>query len=1039
MEPSKISFGLPISSDISKGLREYTHKEFANAVNYTSWWLEKKLGGKGNFETVAYLGIQDHRYTIFEIACIKTGYVALLPSHRNSPAHFKSLFEATKSERLVYSKKYENLVNSLKADRPSITSFVIPELEDMVQTVATPYPYTKTFEEAKGEPVMILHTSGSTGAPKPITYSNAFLSLLDSQPRLPPYNGVPHSGIYSWSLTPGGDQTRLVTVFPFFHLGALFATLSGIYFETAVFVPYPDAPPTPKATIDVIKAARARCASLPPAISDGIVKHYRPDFEECLGTLDEIMNGGGPLPVETGEYLTKRLRIWQLIGTTESGSVPLLRTEPEYWDWFYIRPDFGGIVMEPRDDGLFELVITRMPGREHLQGIFLTFPDAKEWRSKDLFKKHPVKPYYLFMGRVDDVIVLANGEKFNPVGMEITINSNPNVSGAVVVGMRRDQVALVVEQAKGAPSSKAEFIDSIWPTIQVANKEAPGHGQLSKKMIVIAKPEKPFPRAGKGTVIRPQAVKAYEAEIDELYKSVEGEGSDDSAPAAGMPVMKLPVESIQQFVQEHVSLLLHGAKVSPVEDFFVLGFDSLQVTELGNNLRAGLKPFMQHSQLKEISIRTVYENPTAEKLGTAIYQLINSSPSNGVAKTREVGTPQKTLDSMQALIHKYTTDLPQKAPVTVQQTGQDLHVILTGSTGFLGQYILLLLLKDPKVAKVTCFNRSAEAEAKYLSKGGVKQDVSKLEFLQVSFGEPKFGLPDAKYQELVNGVDAVIHNAWKVDFLHTVESYEEVHIRGVVNFVKLSLASPRSIALSFISSVAAVSNWAALHAGTPVPEGVNSDCKLAGMGYGQSKFVGENILDIAARERGISAVVLRSGQIAGPIGEEHGIWNKEEWFPTLMKTSKSLGMVPATLGNANVVDWIPVDVQAGIIVDAIHSTIAHGPIDGAGSRAYNMVNSEHVPYPSLLKAIRQGLGEAKPVPFKDWLEELKKHDANSREELEKFPGIKLLEFYQAMLAEDGLMSTQYVLDGLREASETMAGIQPVSDEAMASWLKQWGF
>lgn len=653
--------------------------------------------------------------------------------------------------------------------------------------------------------------------------------------------------------------------------------------------------------------------------------------------------------------------------------------------------------------------------------------------------KHPTKPYHKFIGRIDDVLVLANGEKYNPVGSESIINGHPLVRGALIVGMRKTQVALLVEKSENAPASDQEFIDAIWPAIEKANKSAPGHGQLFKGMIIIAKPDKPFPRAGKGTIQRARAVKMYESEIEDFYKAIESssEAQEDRAPAAGMPVMKVPLESVQKFVQDHMSHILQGREITPTEDFSVLGFDSLQTTELSNNIRSGLRPFLQPKQLEKLNLRFIYENPTAEKLGAAIYELMNSSATNGA---EEAGTSQKNLDKVNALIEKYTTNLPVKAPITVKCQGKDLHVVVTGSSGYLGQYIVLRLLQDPKVSKVICFNRSSDAEAKYLSKGGPKLDTSRLEFLQVSFGAPNFGLPTAKYQELVDRTDAVIHNAWKVDFLHSVESYEDVHIRGLSNFVTWSLASPRPVALSFISSIAATHNWPVLHPGLPIPEAVNDDARLPGMGYGQSKYVGERIIDMVARERGISATVLRSGQIAGPVGEEeHGMWNKAEWFPSIMQTSKNLGLVPADLGNSNVVDWVPVDTQAGLIVDAIHSAINHGPLGFA--QAFNLVNPAQADYADLVPAIQKGLGndDPKPVPFKEWIEELKKHDASSTDELAKFTGLKLLDFYDAMVESQGAVGAKYETETLRRESETMANIRPVSAEDMSSWLKMWDF
>lgn len=156
-----------------------------------------------------------------------------------------------------------------------------------------------------------------------------------------------------------------------------------------------------------------------------------------------------------------------------------------------------------------------------------------------------------------------------------------------------------------------------------------------------------------------------------------------------------------------------------------------------------------------------------------------------------------------------------------------------------------------------------------------------------------------------------------------------------------------------------------------------------------------------------------------------------------MKTSKALGLVPSTLGNTNTIDFIPVDIQANIVIDAMHSSITNGPVNRA--RAYNLVNHKHVPYTSLLPAIIQGLNSPKPIPLEEWVSELKKHDANSREELEKFPGLKLVEFYEGMIPETGLGSATFACDELKKESKTMANIEPVTGEVMTTWLKQWNF
>jgi hypothetical protein len=53
----------------------------------------------------------------------------------------------------------------------SMTVLALPELDELLdaETVHV-YPYTKTFDEVIQEPFCILHTSGSTGLPKPVEW-----------------------------------------------------------------------------------------------------------------------------------------------------------------------------------------------------------------------------------------------------------------------------------------------------------------------------------------------------------------------------------------------------------------------------------------------------------------------------------------------------------------------------------------------------------------------------------------------------------------------------------------------------------------------------------------------------------------------------------------------------------------------------------------------------------------------------------------------------------------------------------------------------
>lgn len=78
-----------------------------------------------------------------------------------------------------------------------------------------PFPYNKTFDEAALDPFCILHTSGSTGLPKPSVWSHALLGTTDAVRLLPPTDG--DLGLSPW--TKGWEEKdRIYSSFPMSHV-----------------------------------------------------------------------------------------------------------------------------------------------------------------------------------------------------------------------------------------------------------------------------------------------------------------------------------------------------------------------------------------------------------------------------------------------------------------------------------------------------------------------------------------------------------------------------------------------------------------------------------------------------------------------------------------------------------------------------------------------------------------------------------------------------------------------------------------------------
>jgi thioester reductase-like protein len=804
-------------------------------------------------------------------------------------------------------------------------------------------------------------------------------------------------------------------------------TIMPIFYSCAVALGPEEKPPSGEILSQAMKQVKIRAAWCPPSVIEQLVA-LPGGFEQAAG-LDWMMYTGGPLAPAVGDRLSRVTDLCQLYGSTETGPHTALVPLPENWNYFEWHPLLEN-EMDPMGDGTFEMVVHKDLSLDWIRHLSQAYPDLETWRTNDLFVQAPHNPkLWRFVGRRDDVIVLSNGEKFNPVNMEGVITGHPLVKGAVIVGTARFQASLIVEPVTGLTDMSTSYlIDEIWPTVEEANSVGPAHGRIFRSKVIVGVPEKPFLRAGKGTIIRGRTTQLYASEVDKLYD----EENKEAAGRAPTLASRDTVKCVADFVRVCVGQLMATAKFTDEDDLFVLGMDSLQTLELLKMMQRGLKASLSTGGAEvRLSVATLYANPTVGQLSRYLHRA-----ANGLADAVDSGDASRS-SLMASIVEKYTSDLVKNTT----RRGEMLCVALTGSTGSLGTHLLEKMLCDKSITKVYCLNRSANALQRHhqnFDVRGKKYDLDgdSVEFLTVKFGEPQLGLPNDKYRELTDSVDVVIHNAWKVDFNHQLASFEKEHIKGVRDLIDLTLSSPRQPHLFFVSSLSSVGNWATCYGNTqPVPELIPNDFNVAmTMGYGESKHVSERIVSAAVQSAGLRGTILRVGQIAGPLAEDGGEWNRTEWFPSLIATSKALGCLPDTM---NTIDWIPVDTLAAIIGEIVHREYSAGT-----SRVFNLVNPHEANWQDLVSTIQKSWqpAEINIVPLTEWLDKL--GALGSSGDPETFPALKLLDFYSGYVAEAGLPRGQrpsYQTSNCTGASSAMADLSAINSLAMETWLRQWGF
>ncbi|RYP15960.1 hypothetical protein DL765_005400 [Monosporascus sp. GIB2] len=543
-------------------------------------------------------------------------------------------------------------------------------------------------------------------------------------------------------------------------------------------------------------------------------------------------------------------------------------------------------------------------------------------------------------------------------------------------------------------------------------------------MITFTTVGKPMLRAGKGTVQRQMTVELYAAELDALYNENEllVNGSADGVIQGHGSVQNLVKHVIATSTDIDVSGL------APDADLFERGLDSLQVTLIARNLNQFLQA---HGGLLTLEPRSVYSNPTMAALTAVVSDLVEG-------KTREQST-ESDEQKMQTLYDVHAANMPVSAR-RAEMPANGLVILLTGSTGSLGSYILDSLLKDPRVSRVYCLNRgprSLERQKRSQATKGLQALPERVRCLDADLSSPYFGLSLPDYKRLLREVTHVIHNAWKVDFNQSIDSFAG-HVGNVRRFIDFSAHSKYGARLFFVSSISAVVNWGAdRRQSQAVPEEAYKDWSIPeATGYGESKFVAERILDAAAREADIPAVICRVGQVASPTTSA-GEWPRQEWLPSLIASSKYIGKLPASLGRMETIDWIPVDVLAQCIVE-----LATSPTDGegAGATVFHAVNPKHTAWADLLPAVARCLDPAKgieTVPLEEWVDALRESSSETGD-VDQNPAIKILDFYSNLVHKS---ATPVLLDTKRAGglSKTLERLEPIQEAWIENLMRQWAF
>ncbi|KUL86230.1 hypothetical protein ZTR_08387 [Talaromyces verruculosus] len=928
------------------------------AVHYSKF-IPQRISSSDPVQVVGLLGPSDLDYLITLLAVTRLGHTVLFLSTRISEDAVVSLIQATKATTLLFNESYRALAAGVQERIGASTGLIYSPNNDSPSTSVEkqrlpPHHLDGTSENK--HVCWIIHSSGSTGHPKPIfqTHSGALRNYANN------------------------FGLRGYITLPLYHAHGISCVFRAIHSRKIIYMYCAKVPLTAHyllATLQEHREIRVLYA-VPYALK---LLSESQDGLATLKDLDLVMFGGSACPKPIGDKLTQNgVLLVSHYGTTETGQLMTSFRDRSDTAWDYLRagPELRPFLrMEERSPGIYELCV--LPG---WPSKVASNRDDDSYATKDLFEPHPTIPNaWRYYARLDDTLVLENGEKVNPLLIEDVARDNPNVTDVVAFGANKPYVGVFLVPAKTSTvKSDEELVDLIWPAIDACNEKMPAYARIMKEMIKVLPSTAQYRTTDKGTVIRSAFYRDFADQIEDAYR-------DDSVNE-NLPVIEGPelLAHLRQLLTDVVGGSGDVADVKDDTDLFSLGIDSLQSLKLRISIMKTVN--LAGTTLPQ---NFVFENPSLQAMASALTRL---RLGQGTDVQPDIET------RMTALIEKYGT-FDQSAIVKktnssdVVETSQS--VLLTGATGSLGAHIVSQLALSPKCKAVYCLVRSnsKESAAKRVRQSLQARNLyhtlsattqRKIVALPADTTDPQLGLSEETYTHMISQITHVIHCAWSVNFNMTLESFSDC-IAGTRHLLDFCLTAdrPNGAAFAFCSSVSTTARTP----GNSVPEALPESLSYAqNMGYAQSKLVTEHVVRRAAQQTGLTARVLRIGQIIADT--RYGIWNASEAIPMTFQTAETINALPKL---DELVSWTPVDIIASSVIDL---TLA--PPDSA-VEVVNITNPTLIHWMTdLLPLLHESGLKFDELPAREWVDKLR----HSEQDPVANPPIKLLEFFASKYDND---------------------------------------
>ncbi|KAI8147938.1 hypothetical protein BJV82DRAFT_709635 [Fennellomyces sp. T-0311] len=518
---------LPNSTEIE--FSTLTYGELDRISNYLAHKWSSQLDG---VQYVGLLSDQPVQSLVVMLTVLKLGRVFNPVSAWNSETAITDSLISTNVQYLFASEEYSQIARTC-ATGASIPVKVLESFDiKHLATLSFDYDgrvYPIDRQAAKlNDIILTIHSSGTTGTPKPYYLSNqwlifAILKILhgresDSQPAFNP-------------------ESTLITTTALFYAAGFIAHFTPIIGGSRVFLFHRSPTNTRDITQEVLSIAvkcNATILSTSALQLEKLANYVKAegDNEATTALLKQFMSctyGGVGLLEEVGEFLhSKGLNVRCGYGLTETG--PLASSDYSndnpYWYAVKLHSSISNYCRwEPFDDELYHLMI-RGDCPSLCPAVAAKYGPGGYYPTNDLFQKvSPTSDHWRHVRRINITVMLNTGVKIDPIPLENKILESRIIKHCLVFGDSRSHLGVLIELDMGQTHNyqQDEVTSEVYKAVtQSASKTAAHEFSVIAvpEMVYILPAYKGLPiTPAKGTIARKEAVEQFEKEINEMYKN----------------------------------------------------------------------------------------------------------------------------------------------------------------------------------------------------------------------------------------------------------------------------------------------------------------------------------------------------------------------------------------------------------------------------------------------------------------------------------------------------------------------------------------